>query len=247
MSTNWKFNGKYYDEKYFSDPIGKEYHRPDGSVEHWGYRNISGEMEAADFVARAWRKMFKPRNMLDVGTGRGTVVSYARKNKIEAYGFDFSDWALTEGLYRGCNPEWVKVHDATQPWPYEDESFDLVTALDFFEHVFIEDLPFVESELYRVSRKWCFLLIAVAGTGGLQGEGPEGYILHKGEPVPIELEVNAVAGHVLVRQRNWWVKRFNEGGWIERRDMLHKFSELVYPPMIKNWWLNAILILEKQP
>lgn len=237
---------EWYGRDYFVTPKGMKYRDGSGQVHGWSYDNPSGEMEAADFVARAWKKLFKPKNMLDVGTGRGTVVAYARKNKIEAYGFDFSDWALTEGLYRGCYPEWVKVHDATQPWPYEDESFDLVTALDFFEHMFIEDLPFVESELYRVSRKWCFLLIAIAGTGGLQGEGPEGYILHKGEPVPIELEGSAVAGHVLVRQKKWWVKRFNEGGWIERRDMLHKFSELVYPPMIKNWWLNAILILEKQ-
>ena len=202
-------------------------------------------MAAADFVTRAWKKLFKAKNMLDVGTGRGTVVAYARRNRMEAYGFDFSDWALTEGLYRGCSPEWVKVHDAAQPWPYDDESFDLVTALDFFEHIYIEDLPLVESELRRVSRRWCFLEVAVTGTGGLQGETAEGYVLHKGAPVPLELEANAVAGHVLVKPKKWWINRFEEKGWVERRDVLHMFSKLVYPPMIKNWWLNAILILEK--
>ena len=199
-----------------------------------------GEVQNLSTVSETYEVPFVIHNC-----GRGTVVAYARKNRIEAYGFDFSDWALTEGLYRGCSPEWVKVHDAAQPWPYDDESFDLVTALDFFEHIYIEDLPFVESELRRVARRWCFLEIAVAGTGGLQGETQEGYVLHKGAPVPLELEANAVAGHVLVKPKKWWIKRFEENGWKYRHDMLHMFSKLVYPPMIRNWWLNAILVLEK--
>ena len=246
-SERWdRFNTpEWYGKDYFVTHKGMKYRDGSGQVHGWSYANPSGEMEAADFVTRAWKKLFKPKNLLDVGTGRGTVVAYARRNKIEAYGFDFSDWALTEGLYHGCSPEWVKVHDAAQPWPYEDESFDLVTALDFFEHIYIEDLPLVESELRRVARRWCFLEIAVTGTGGLQGETQEGYVLHKGAPVPLELEANAVAGHVLVKPKKWWIKRFEEKGWKYRHDMLHMFSKLVYPPMIKNWWLNAILILSK--
>lgn len=248
IGTDWsKFNTpEWYGRDYFVTHEGMKYRDGSGQVHGWSYDNPTGEMEAADFVARAWRKMFRPKNLLDVGCGRGTVVAYARRNGIEAYGFDFSDWALTEGLYRRCSPEWVKIHDATQPWPYEDESFDLVSALDLFEHIFIEDLPLVESEFYRVSRRWCFLQIAVAGTGGLQGDEPEGYILYKGKPIPLELEVNAVAGHVTVKSKNWWVKRFEERGWVERRDMLHRFAQLVYPPMVRNWWHNAIVILEKK-
>ena len=237
----------WYDEKYFADLEGKEYRRADGAVERWGYRNPSGEMGAADLITRAWRRMFKPRTMLDVGTGRGTVVAYARRNRIEAYGFDFSEWALTEGLYRGCDPEWVRVHDATEPWPYPDGCFDLVTALDFYEHIYLENLPFVESEMRRVAREWCFLQVAISGSGGLQGDAPEGYVLHRGEPVPLELEANAVAGHVTVRPRAWWVDRFTRLGFEEDREMLRLFSKLVYPPMIRNWWLNAIIVLRKKP
>ena len=137
--------------------------------------------------------------------------------------------------------------DATEPWPYGDEAFDLVTALDFFEHIYLEDLPRVESELWRVTGEWCFLQIAVSGSGGLQGEAPEGYTLHRGQPIPLELEANAVAGHVLVKPRSFWVKRFSDLGFKEDRDMLHLFSKLVPPPMIRNWWLNAIVILRKTP
>jgi len=236
----------WYGKDYFATPKGMKYRDASGQVHGWSYENPSGEMEAASYVTRAWKKMFTPRNMLDVGCGRGTIVAYSRANRIEAYGFDFSDWALTEGLYSGCNPEWVKVHDATKPWPYPDHSFDLVTSLDFFEHIFIDDLDFVESELSRVSRRWCFLLIAVSGSGGLQGKEPSGYIIRKGQPVPIELEANAVAGHVTVMPRSWWVERFKALGWTENREMLRRFSDLVFPPMIKNWWLNAIMIFEDE-
>ncbi len=236
----------WYGRDYFSTHKGMKYRDASGQIHGWSYDNPSGEMQAADFVTRAWKKMFGAKNLLDVGCGRGTIIAYARMNRMEAYGFDFSDWALGEGLYSGCSLDWVKVHDATQPWPYADAYFDLVTALDFFEHIFIEDLPLVEAELLRVSKKWCFLLIAVSGSGGLQGQEPEGYVIRKGQPVPIELEANAVAGHVLVKPKKFWVKRFDALGFNENKEMLHKFSQLVYPPMIKNWWHNAILILEKK-
>lgn len=240
--SDWnKFNQpEWYGRDYFVDHEGKKYRDDSGQIHGWSYENPTGEMQSADYIVRAWRKMFHPRKMLDVGTGRGTVVAYARKNRIEAYGFDFSKWALTDGLYKGCDSEWVKVHDATEPWPYDEEEFDLVTALDFYEHVFIDDLPVVESEMRRVSKRWCFLQIAVVG-----GDVQKGYVIRKGEEVPIELEANAVAGHVTVQHREWWIKRFKALGFRDRRDMLHTFSQLVYPPMVRNWWRNAIVILEK--
>lgn len=239
------FTAEYYDVKYFADVIGKSFRRSNGSIEHWGYRNETGESSGCREIVKAWKQIFQPKNMLDVGTGRATLVAYARQAGIEAYGFDFSEWGVNEGRYPQCKREWLKVHDATKPWPYPDNSFDLVTALDLLEHIYLDDVDFVISELYRVAKKWIFLQTAVAGSGGLQDREEEGYVLKKGEPVPVELEACAVAGHVTVRKEQWWYDRLEREDWMPRKDMVNWFISLVDPSIIRNWLLNSIIVSER--
>lgn len=239
------FTAEYYDQKYFADLIGKTFRGSDGTTKHWGYFNKTGELFACQPIVEAWKKMFAPETMLDVGCGRGVFVAYARDAGIEAEGFDFSGWGVNEGRYSRCKKEWLQVHDATKPWPYPDNSFDFVISLDLCEHIYIDDLPFVLSELHRVAKKWVFLQIAVAGSNGLQGKTDEGYILKKGEPVPIQLESCAVAGHVLVQPTSFWYEWLNREDWIPRRDMVNWFVSLVHSDNIKNWLLNMMIVLEK--
>jgi SAM-dependent methyltransferase len=195
-------------------------------------------------IAEAWKTMFNPKNLLDVGCGRGTFLTYARDVGIEAEGFDFSVWSI-KNRYNRCKPEWLRVHDANKPWPYADKSFELVVALDFWEHIYQEDLQFVMDEMFRVAGKWVFLQIAVAGSGGLQGRSDKGYAFAKGQKVPVELEGCAVAGHVTVQPENFWYDKFERDDWLVRRDMVNWFVALVNPAIIKNWVLNLIVVLER--
>jgi len=97
------FSSQYYDDKYFADKRGKEFQRSDGTIEYWGYLNETGEFLGGKEVARAWKKTFNPSNMLDVGAGRGTLIAYANDEGIEAEGFDFSEWAVSdEGDIQGA-------------------------------------------------------------------------------------------------------------------------------------------------
>jgi intein/homing endonuclease len=124
-----EFSSSYYDRKYFADKKGKKFRRPNGSVDYWGYRNLVGWWDGAVPIAKAWKTMFNPRNMLDVGCGRGAFTLAARNEGIEAYGFDFSRYAVNHPC-PGCRREWLKIWDATKtPWPYKDESFDLVVCM----------------------------------------------------------------------------------------------------------------------
>jgi len=236
-----EFTEDWYDREYFADPKGKKFTRPDGSVEYWGYRSPEGNVGGADRIVDAWKTMFKPKNMLDVGAGRGSIVAYARDAGIEAFGFDWSKYAVgDEGRFARCKPEWLKCHDVTKRWPYADDSFDLVMALDLWEHVYLEDLDFTISEMFRVARKWCFLEIAT-----VDGIKEKGYMLKKGDPIPLVEDGRTWAGHVLVTTRDWWEDKFDHEEWLNRRDMVNWFFSLLAPATIPNWLLNTVLVLEK--
>lgn len=233
-----EFTQEYYDQGYFADTEGKSFDRGVGTIEHWGYKNPEGEFLGAKDIAEAWKTIFNPRNMLDVGSGRGVFLAYARDVGIEAEGFDYSMWAV-DNPYPRCKKEWLKVHDATQPWPHPDASFDLVTSLDFYEHIYEPDLPFVISEMYRVARKWIFLQIAT-----VDGRKEKGYILKKGEPIPWE-DGRTWAGHCTVMTEEWWYEKFEHDEWLFRRDLVNHFFSLVDPKIVSNWLKNTVIVCEK--
>lgn len=234
-----EFTQEYYDNGYFADPQGKSFDRGAGTIEHWGYKNPEGEFLGAKDIAEAWKTIFNPRNMLDVGCGRGVFLAYARDAGIEAEGFDYSQWAVNNP-YPRCKKEWLKVYDATHRWPYTDQRFDLVTALDFYEHIYYEpDLPFVISEMYRVTKKWIFLQIAT-----VDGKKEKGYILKKGEPIPWQ-DGRTWAGHVTVMTEEFWYEQFEDDEWMPRRDMVNWFCSLVDKNIIRNWLLNTMIVLER--
>jgi hypothetical protein len=162
---------------------------------------------------------------------------------IEAYGFDFSEYAINNP-YPRCKREWLKLHDGTKRWPYDDKSFDLVIMLDAYEHLYLDDIPFVVNEMYRVARKWVFLQIAIVGGGSGYARYEKGYILKKGEPVPLELEGNIVAGHVTVQPASFWYEVFDRDNVFFRRDLVEYFKTLVPSKVIKNWLENLICIIE---
>lgn len=241
-----EFSKEYYDEDYFKTPKGKKYRDAGGAVHGWSYDNPNGEWTGAEPIAKAWKEVFEPRNLLDVGAGRGPFIAYARDAGIEAEGFDFSEWAVSdEGRYPRCKPEWLRLHDATEPWPYENDSFDLLVALDFYEHIYEDDLDFVIAEMYRVAKKWIFLQIATVGGGSGATIHETGYIMPKGEPIPLALEVCTVAGHVTVRNESYWYDRLDHDDWMPRRDMVQHFCSLVDPAILHNWLLNSIIAMEK--
>ena len=239
-----EFTKDYYDSEYFAGlKGGKRFRRPNGSIAQWSYYNPQGEFLGARDIARAWKTMFNPKNALDAFCGRGTFVAYMRDFGIEAYGFDFSEFAINNP-YPRCKKEWLKLHDGTKPWPYKDKEFDLVVMLDAYEHIYVDDLDFVINEMYRVARKWVFLQIAVVGGGSGYSRHEKGYILRKGEPIPPELEGNVVAGHVTVQEPSFWFERFDRDDVVFRRDMVEWFKTLVDEAIIRNWLQNLILVIE---
>jgi ubiquinone/menaquinone biosynthesis C-methylase UbiE len=235
------FDKEYYDKEYFAVPEGKKFLGSDGEIHGWSYANPTGEFLGAKEIVKAWREVFNPEHLLDVGAGRGTFIAYARDLGIDAYGFDYSKWATSEeGRYSRCEEGWLIQHDARDEWPYFENQFNLVTALDFYEHIYAEDLPKVIPEMYRVADKYVFLQIAT-----VDGVREEGYILEKGEEVPKEYQGYAVAGHVTVQPESFWIEQFEHEDWFRNRGFEEWFVSLVDNRIIANWLQNSIIILER--
>lgn len=238
------FDSDYYSEKYFASDEGINYKDSDGVTHAWGYRNKQGEWSGCAPIVAAWKELFNPSNMLDIGCGRGTFITYAQDIGIDAVGFDFSEWAIDHPYFR-CNREWLKVHDARETFPYQDNQFDLVISLDLMEHIYAQDIKKVMDEIIRVSKKYIFLQIAVTRVNPGQSVNDVGYVLEKGQPVPNELQGTAVAGHVTVQPSVFWISELSKLGWVSRDDLVKRFIELVPEDVINNWVANLLLIMEK--
>lgn len=239
-----KFDETYYDSKYFAEKDGKSFKRPDGSVGHWSYANPDGEWLGCKPIIRAWKDIFSPRNVLDVGCGRGTFIGHMRNVGIKAVGFDFSEWAV-KNPYHGCESTWIRKLDATQRWPYNDREFDLVTALDLMEHIYINDIDSVINEMYRVTNRFVFLQIATIDDSHNGDFLKDGYIINKGCSAPVELEGCAVAGHVTVKRKQFWVEKLSKYEWKMREDLVNEFVKKVPRDVIQNWILNTLIVLER--
>jgi len=95
----------------------------------------------------------RPR-ILDVGCGTGANLEMLSQYG-EAEGVDVSDDAL-----EFCRRKGLKVHKGlAEKLPYEDESFDLTTALDVVEHL-DDDIAGLK-EMHRVTKRGGYSLIFV--------------------------------------------------------------------------------------
>lgn len=246
MLEKTKFDSDYYNKDYFKTPNGKKYTKHDGSIGAWSYANPTGDWHGCEPIVRAWKDIFSLNDkslVLDVGCGRGTFISYLRDIGIQTYGFDYSEWAVANPHPR-CHKDWIKCHDATKEFPYGGSPFDLVICLDLMEHMYIDDIDFVVNEIFRVSNKWIFLQIATINND----TNETGYILKKGDMIPKELECMAVAGHVTVQNKQFWINKLMKGKenkWKLREDKIIEFVNKVSHDVIDNWIKNTILVIEK--
>lgn len=103
----------------------------------------------------------KPK-LLDIGCGMGTVVQAAAKRGWEAEGVDLSPNAVRLAKDRGIN---ARLVDGTQ-LPYEDQSFDVITAWNLIEHV--DDVRVALAEWRRVLRVGGILAVDTADAACLK-------------------------------------------------------------------------------
>lgn len=124
------------------------------------------QLEKNNWWFRGRRKIFlnflnkidgerKQRRILDVGCGTGIMLNYlAQYGQVE--GIDISRRAIA--FCRARELTYIHLGDA-QKLPFQNNSFDIVTAFDTLEHVKSDRLAL--KEFYRVLRPGGFILITV--------------------------------------------------------------------------------------
>jgi methionine biosynthesis protein MetW len=95
-------------------------------------------------------------SLLDVGCGEGTFLSLVHEKfpTITISGSDLSEVALSRVREKKLNITCTLV-DANNLLPYEDKSFDIVSALDVLEHTLEPER--ILSEMVRVSKQYVLL------------------------------------------------------------------------------------------
>lgn len=137
------------------------------------------------------------RRVLDVGCGTGTMIGHlARYGEPE--GVDADARAVAMCHRRGL--EGVR-HVESPPLPWEDRSFDLVTALDVLEHA--DDDRGLLLELRRVTRPGGLVLVSVPAFRWLWG--PQDDISHhRRRYVARELEERVSAAELELRHLSYF-------------------------------------------
>lgn len=80
----------------------------------------------ADFIIET----FRPKRVLDVGCAKGFLVECLRDRGVEAYGFDISEYAISQ-VREDIKP-YVWVQSVTEPIK---EKYDLITCIEVLEHI----------------------------------------------------------------------------------------------------------------
>ncbi len=93
--------------------------------------------------------------LLDVGCGAGNMIHHLSKyGKVK--GLEVDARPVRQARLRGYD---VDQYDAQDPFPFEDATYDVVTALDVIEHI-DDDMP-VLKESFRVLKPGGHIIVTV--------------------------------------------------------------------------------------
>ena len=97
--------------------------------------------------------------VLEFGCGTGKNTAWLGDHAAQVTAVDFSEEMLNKAMQKIALPNiHFKQADVTKPWPFADESFNLMTCNLILEHV--KTLDFIFSEAQRVLRSNGYFFIS---------------------------------------------------------------------------------------
>lgn len=118
-----------------SDTYGYDFFKTDCGAD---YKDESHWKPFFGQIAQSIVDKFNPKTVLDAGCAMGYLVEALRKRGVEAYGFDVSEYAISNAV-EGAKP-YCFVHSITENLPDTvPQRFDLIVTIEVMEHLFPAD------------------------------------------------------------------------------------------------------------
>jgi SAM-dependent methyltransferase len=162
QSTKRDYLGRMNDSKVeamlIAKKYGSEYWDGDRRFGYGGYKYMPGRWEpvARKLIERYGLKAGS--KVLDVGCGKGFLLyeMLLIQPGLEIHGFDISEYGLAHSM-----PDMKAntfIHKAQDPYPYQDNQFDLVISLGTLHNLHIFELEVAVSEIQRVGKQGYIML-----------------------------------------------------------------------------------------
>ena len=198
---------EFYGEGYFLRGEGSNYGRKDpvsGDVLFTPYTEEFYLTRNRDFVKVILNSLRGIKTALVLGCARGYMVQALREQGVDALGVDISEWAIENGAESVL--DYLYCGDACDLSRWVDKAFDLVIALDIWEHISVPDLYEALDEGCRVGKTIVF-------------------------DAPIDIDdaqpdqrAGTDKSHISVYSKSWWLSEFLRRGF----DPIH-VNEFIYP------------------
>lgn len=105
-------------------------------------------------------------NALDIGCGTGRNACFLAENGFTVTAMDFVQEMIESIKRRNIMGITPICHDVSEPWPLQNEKFDIAIDTFCFKHqIPAEHRENYKSELSRVMRKESYFLLTAAGDG----------------------------------------------------------------------------------
>ncbi|HEX8705498.1 MAG TPA: methyltransferase domain-containing protein [Myxococcaceae bacterium] len=200
-----------------------------GGERRSGYVQYDRQTSRANIAAYLLWKNFAPRTSLDVGCALGFLVEALRELGVDARGSDISADAIS--LASAPVRPYLSQGDLSKGLPFEDGSFELISAFEILEHLAPERVPEALAELARVCRGH---VLATIPSFGPNPSGPEGWFQGKVRwsrvdhyisqgpeydgPVPFydllkDADGTPIEGHLTIASFRWWTRQFARAGF----------------------------------
>ncbi len=184
-STSILYDKEYWDniEKHFGTELKEE------------NKQIQIEViKKWEFIKKYFGKL--EGRVLDVGCGFGFLVSKMRKEKVQAWGIDVSKHALQHAPKK-VQP-WLCLKNVIST-DFADDYFELATAFDVLEHLYIEEIYRAIKEINRITKKYILIRMPVP--------------THLAEPWIADVSFKSRdKGHISIYPWQFWIARFVELG-----------------------------------
>lgn len=143
----------FYDAEYW----GKDYQQRFGTNYEEDDKQVQFEVEKkVNFIKRYMPNI---ESVLDVACSFGFLTAKLRDDGLDAWGIDISCPALDKAPER-VKP-YLKEMNVKDMSEFKDNRFELVTAFDILEHLYIEEIIEAVKEIDRVARKFIVVRLPV--------------------------------------------------------------------------------------